>query len=494
MTKSFVAARMLIVGTLALIGSGLCAQPTLALSLNPLDYYDYDYSIVFSRTQVEPGQPFSITASATVRCTHDLPIGVRGASARFSVIARPTASGPELILADSYTFTVSDVPDWAGEEYSTTESIDLEFPEDTAPGVYVISARLEDLSLDGLNVTSAVPSSSRTVAVGTVTCTIPDEPPTPPPPPLPGKLTISVLGHEFRPMITTDGILTQAANAVLIEGVLSLQIKDGTECLGSSGDPLEYISVAQALSPRPYADGVVLSAFNLFPNGARFSPGLELGIVYEPAALPAGCSEDDLKIGYYDNDNETWTTLPTTVDKEHHIVSITTSHFTTFGILAPTTTFGPARFVVRSLVVTPAVIPPFGRVTATIGIANTGDTDDRYPLVVAVNGQQEHAQAVELGPRESTLVSVTIVRSEAGVYTVSVGDMSGTFQVVAPQTGSTPNVTPAQGPTAGASDGTSQTPSSASTDGGMNPIYIILLVLASIAFLALVILVLAGVL
>ncbi len=493
-TKSSVVFRVLLLGVLALAGARFSAQPASALSLNPLDYYDYDYNIVFSATQVAPEEPFSITASATVRCIKDLPIGVGEATVQFSVIARDSSTGEELTLLDGYDFEVSDVPDWAGEEYSTTESVDLEFPASVEPGAYIMSARLENLSLDGWNVTNMVPSSARTTTLGTVACTIPDEPPTPPPTPTPGTITVSVLGHAFSPTISSDGRLTKAVDAILIEGMLSLQIANGTRCMDSGGSPLEYISATQALSPRAYEDGAVMSAFSLFPNGAQFSPALRLGIVYDRSELPPGCDEGELVVGYYDRENEDWRALSSSVDKEEGIVWADASHFTTFGLLAPTETPGPARFTIRSLDVTPNEVPPFGRVTATITIANTGDTQDAYPLVVTVNGKQEHTQSLVLGPRQSTTVSLTIVRSEAGVYTVKAADRSGSFQVIAPETSAAPDGASTQPPPT--SQGGASTPASpdSQVDGGMNPVYIALLVLAGVAFLSLVILVLAGVL
>ena len=492
--RSCVVARVLLLGVLALAGVGFTTQPTSALSLNPLDYYEYDYNIVFSNTEVEPEESFSITAGATVRCTKDLPIGVRNAAVSFSIVARHSSSGTELTLLDGYDFEVSDVPDWAGDEYSTTEAVDLVFPAGTAPGTYVIAARLENLSLDGWNVTSMVPSSSRTIGLGTIACIVPDEPPTPPPPPLPGTMTVSVLGHELRPTISSDGILTKGVDAILIEGLLSLQITNGTQCLDATGDPLEYVSATQALSPRAYEDGVVISAFNLFPNGARFSPALRLGIVYDPTELPPGCDEDDLVMGYYDSENEKWRALPSTVDKEQGIVSANASHFTTFGLLAPSATLGPARFTVRSLDVAPKEVPPFGRVTAAITIANTGDTQDQYPLLVTVNGKQEHAQDIELAPRQTKTVSFTIVRSEAGVYTVRVAEASGSFRVVAPEIPSASGDATSQEPAASPGGSDVQTSSDSQAAGGMHPVYVVLLALAGVAFLSLVILVLAGVL
>jgi len=473
-------------------GAPFAPQPALALSLNPLDYYTFEYHIVISHTEVQVEETFSVSAGATVQCIRDLPFGIREAVVRFDVIARPSGSGPEITLHEGYEVMVDNVPDWAGDEYELQESIDLAFPEGTAPGSYALVGRLDHVSLDGWNVTSMVPSSARTISVGAIACVVEEEPPPPPPTPQPGVLTIHLLGHEFLPTITEDGALAKVFQATLVEGALSLSIQAGTRCLDASGDPLSYLSATRDSSPREYDAGAVLSAFSLHPDGAQFNPALQLSLSYDPDELPPGCDPGDLSVGYYDRAAGVWRQLPSSVDENGKTVAAGVSHFTTYGLLAPSTTPGPARFAVRELDIAPLEVAPFGRVTAAITIANTGDTRDSYPLEVTVNGQQEHAQDIDLGPRQSTTVRFTIVRSTPGTYKVGVAQLERSFQVVAPASAITPT-TPAesnQDPGVIAPE----TPTTAVDASGMHPVYVMLLILAGVAFLTLVILVLAGVL
>lgn len=483
--------RFLVLGIVLCAGAGANAQPASALSLNPLDYYSYDYDIVLSHTEVEPGESFSVTASASVRCTRDLPFGVREAVIRFRVLARNSASGEEITLLDEYDFIVSDVPDWEGDEYSTTETVNLEFPDDTTAGTYVITSRLEYLSLDGWNVTSMVPSSARTMGLGSIACVLPDESPVPEPTPQPGVLVIAVLGHEFRPAIDGDGILQDAVDSSLVEGQLWLTMEEGTRCVDSSGTALTYVSAAQEASPHAYEGGAVLSAFSLRPNGATFSPSLQIGISYDTEELPPGCDEEELTIGYYDRTAGRWRELPSTVNTAQKVVSADVSHFTSFGLLAPTTSPGPARFTVRSLDVSPAQVAPFGRVNVAITIANIGDTEDSYPLVVSIDGQPEHSESVDLEARQSRTIRLTVARSQPGVYEVRVEGLSKSFAVVALGTTAPSNDVPAPDSPTPTSTDTGESPDTAG-DGGLHPVYIVLLALAGIAFVTLVVLILAG--
>jgi hypothetical protein len=479
-----------LLGLLLMSSAGAFPGTAVALSLNPLDYYTFEYHIVISHTEVEAEETFSVSAGATVQCIRDLPFGIREAVVRFDVLARPSGSGPEIVLYEGYEVVVDNVPDWAGDEYGLQEAIDLSFPEGTAPGSYSLVGHLDYVSLDGWNVTSMVPSSARTISVGSIACVREEEPPTPPPAPKPGVLTILLLGHEFLPSITEDGALTEAFQETLVEGALSLSIQSGARCLDASGDPLSYLSATREPSPREYDGGAVLSAFNLYPDGAQFNPALQLGIPYDPDELPPGCEPGDLFIAYYDRVAGVWEQLPSSVDEDGKTVAAGASHFTTYGLLAPSATPGPARFAVQELDIAPLEVAPFGRVTAAITIANTGDTRDSYPLEVKVNGQREHAQGIDLGPRQSTTVRFTIVRSTPGTYRVSVAQLERSFQVVSPAGPTTPT-TPAQ-TSQGPVVVSPQMPSDASNSGGMHPVYVALLILAGVAFLTLVILVLAG--
>jgi len=471
-------------------GLALAVQPVAALSLNPLDYYSYDYYIALSATEVEPGEQFSVTAGASVRCIRDLPVGVDEAEAEFQILAQHDTSGVQVVLLDRYAVSVDDVPDWAGDEYSTSETVDLALPEDSVPGTYSIAARLEHLSLDGWNVTGMVPSSARTMNLGSVECYIPEDPPAPTPPVEPGQLLVSILGHEFRPAIDDDGYLLERVNASLIEGLLSIELPEGTRCLDESGMALTHVSASQNTTPRSFDGGTVLAAFSLHPSGATFAPSIRISISYEDAELPPGCDEDDLSIGYYSADDGEWKKTSSRVDSSRNVVAADVTHFSTIGLLAPTTSPGPARFQVRSLDVSPAQVAPFGRVTITVTITNSGDTADAYPLKVDVDGMTEHTDSIDIQPRQSRTVNLTVVRSTPGTYEVTVGNLSTTFSVVTPGATVPPEVTPPDG----TADPPQDEPEAPGTPdgGGMNPVYIVLLAIAGIAFITLVVLVLAG--
>ncbi len=461
---------------------GSSPKQTAALSLDPYEYYQFDYHIAFSHDEVEPGEPFSISVGAEVRCIKDMPFGADEATIVASVLARSQASGEEITLFDGYELTVTDVPDWQGDQYSIEETVEVSFPDGTSPGTYDIVAELTDVSIDGWNITGFIPGSSRSVGAGPIACVDPDVAP-PPPAPLQGTLSISILGHDIEPGIDGAGILAEDVYAELIEGQVSLYVAAGTRCLDDSGSPLTYISIVKDPTPEPYGEGVVLSAFKLRPGGARFSPPLQIGIAYAAADLPDGCDADDLSVAWYDGDDEEWDMLSSVADTQRMTVTADTRHFSTFALLATIDDREPARFVVSELTVKPREVQPLGRVDVTVSVNNTGGSEGTYHLALEINGETEHSQDVVLHPGAGRTLRFTVARSQPGEYEVSVGELSHSFSVLG-------NSTPAQIPIAGATASGTDDPSSE----GLHPVYAVLLGLAAVAFLSLVVLVLAKVL
>jgi hypothetical protein len=448
-------------------------EQTAALSLNPYEYYQFDYHIAFSHDEVEPGEPFSISVGAEVRCIKDMPFGADEATMVASILARSQASGEEITLFDGYELTVTDMPDWQGDQYSIEEAVELSFPDGTSPGTYDIVAELTDVSIDGWNITGFIPGSSRSITAGFITCVDPDIDPPPPPPQL-GTLIISILGHEFQPDIDRDGILAEDVYAELIEGQVSLYIDAGTRCLDDSGSPLAYFSLVKDPTPEPYGEGVVLSAFKLRPGGARFSPPLQLGIAYAAADLSDGCDADDLSVAWYDSDDEEWEKLSSVADTQRMTVTANVRHFSTFALLATIQDREPARFVVSELTVSPREVQPLGRVYVSVSVSNTGGSEGSCRLALEVNGETEHSQDLVLHPGAGRTLRFMVARSQPGEYEVSAGELSHSFSVLG---------TPATAP------GTN-----APSDEGLHPVYAMLLGLAAVAFLTLIVLLLAKVL
>ncbi|MBI3033538.1 hypothetical protein HYY72_00065 [Candidatus Woesearchaeota archaeon] len=73
-------------------------------------------------------------------------------------------------------------------------------------------------------------------------------------------------------------------------------------------------------------------AYEGLPEGAKFEPGIELTIKYDPGKLP-GVPEESLAIAYYDEEKGIWTVLDSRVDTSSKTVTATITHFTKFAIV-----------------------------------------------------------------------------------------------------------------------------------------------------------------
>ncbi|MCK4579728.1 MAG: hypothetical protein KAU10_00150, partial [Dehalococcoidia bacterium] len=301
----------------------LIASPVAAIDLNPYDYFEFDYCISFSDTEVEAGEEFQLMATAQVKCIKDLPFGADVAEVIGDIIATHQETGETHTLKEAYSLTITDVPDWKGDTYELDESVSLMFPEGCEPGEYEVIGQLVQVTIDGWDVTGLVPESRKSVAAGTITCAesdgdIPD--------PLPGYLVLDVLGHSYQCEILEDGSLAEPLDLRLVEGKISLRLEQGTICLDRNDNPLDYLSVTRDTSPPTCESGSVLDAYKLRPNGATFDPYLELDLKYDNEDLPEDAEEDELYIGYYDRDADSWVALESQVDSTESIVMTDVEH------------------------------------------------------------------------------------------------------------------------------------------------------------------------
>jgi len=92
----------------------------------------------------------------------------------------------------------------------------------------------------------------------------------------------------------------------------------------------------------------------------------------------------------------------------------------------------PAQFTITGLDVTPEQVPPGQPVTVSAQVTNTGDSEASYTVNLTVNGQVEQTKTVTLAPEAMETVTFTVTKETPGSYTISIGDLTEEFTVVAP--------------------------------------------------------------
>jgi len=92
----------------------------------------------------------------------------------------------------------------------------------------------------------------------------------------------------------------------------------------------------------------------------------------------------------------------------------------------------PAQFTITGLDVTPEQVLPGQPVTVSAQVTNVGGSEGNYTVNLTVNGQVEQTEAVTLAPEAMETVTFTVTKEVPGSYTVSIGDLTEEFTVVAP--------------------------------------------------------------
>ena len=90
----------------------------------------------------------------------------------------------------------------------------------------------------------------------------------------------------------------------------------------------------------------------------------------------------------------------------------------------------PAEFEVVSLGLSPEEVPPGGTVTVSVELRNIGGDKGSYALELTVDAVVEQSESITLEAGQAIAVTFFVEREIEGVYTVVLGGLTATFQVV----------------------------------------------------------------
>ena len=230
---------------------------------------------------------------------------------------------------------------------------------------------------------------------------------------------------SLTPYLNGQGEAICNINLTSTNGLVTINILFGTLVLNAQGNPLVDIQIVVLSTPPPPPGYVLVGhAYDCLPAGATFQPTIILTFKYAEADIPAGVSEQDLVLAYWDGDQ--WVSLPTTINAANNTATARVAHFTPFAILAST---GTAAFGASDLSITPVEVDIGQEVTISVLVANTGDAAGNYEVTLDIDNVVVVTKAVTLAAGTSERVTFTTAKDVAGTYAVSVGDLSGTFVV-----------------------------------------------------------------
>lgn len=91
----------------------------------------------------------------------------------------------------------------------------------------------------------------------------------------------------------------------------------------------------------------------------------------------------------------------------------------------------PASFELSDLKINMEVANPGEEVVITADVANTGGSEGTYTAELKINGVTEQAEKVVMKPGAS-FVLFKVTKTQPGIYTVGIGDLSGKYTVQKP--------------------------------------------------------------
>jgi hypothetical protein len=245
---------------------------------------------------------------------------------------------------------------------------------------------------------------------------------------------VNLFGETSEWRVSHDGRLLGDVEITSKDGKTNVYIPKGTSCLDKEGNRLrELVIKVEEEAPEPPRNYLVIgTAYDFGPDGATFTPYLELTLFYEEEDISEGLEEEDLVIAYYDEGTKEWVELGSVVDAENNVVTAFIEHFTTFaiiGMVPPPPPPVPAGFVVSGLAITPGEVYVGESVSIMVMVANTGGESGSCNVTLKINGTVEEVKKVTVNAGLSKEVTFITSKDTADTYWVNVNGLTGSFTV-----------------------------------------------------------------
>jgi hypothetical protein len=210
---------------------------------------------------------------------------------------------------------------------------------------------------------------------------------------------------------------------------LKINFREGTVVQDRDGVQLFDIELAIAATPPPPPpEGEIVGpTYELGPHGATFDRLATLTFNYDPEEIPAGVAEEDLELGYYDDEADEWLVLRSRGDTSKDILSTSFDHLSNFAVIAPNPQ-SPAAFTTSALNISPLETDSGQTVTVSVLVTNTGELEGSYSLDLVLNGTVVETRQITMAGGSQT-VTFSVAGDEAGSYSVEINGLEGSFTV-----------------------------------------------------------------
>lgn len=232
--------------------------------------------------------------------------------------------------------------------------------------------------------------------------------------------------------IDSNGRVLTTIRATSVDGMLTIEIPEGTIALDKNGESLDVLEIDIDTSPPdpPEGSNIIGLSYDFQPKGATFDPPITISWSYDPDVLPEGVIEEELVIAYYDEEAGEWIELVCTVDTVNNTITATIDHFTVFAIIGKGQ---PAAFTINSLSVSPDEVMIGETVDIALSVSNTGGKSGTYTAVLYINDSKEEEKTATITAGSTQDIVFMVTKNKAGSYSVLVEGLSGSFSVSAPK-------------------------------------------------------------
>ena len=215
--------------------------------------------------------------------------------------------------------------------------------------------------------------------------------------------------------------------------MLHIAIPEGTIVLDKDGELLTSLelTVNEQPLPSPPEANIVGMSYKLGPIGTTFDQQITITCSYDPYGIPPKVAEENLAMGYYNEDAGEWVVAPSVVDTVNNTVSTLTDHLSTFTIIAPIPQPAPAAFTPSSLSISPLEANIGDTVSISVLVTNTGELEGSYTVTLKINGVIAEMREITLAGGSETVTFTTAV-DKAGTYSVNVNGLQGALMVKEP--------------------------------------------------------------
>lgn len=245
--------------------------------------------------------------------------------------------------------------------------------------------------------------------------------------------------------IDENGTFTKKVEALSDDSQAVMVIEPGTSSKTAAGSPPSQFTINRTDASQNLTTGVniVSLLYECGPSGITFNPPVTIKLSYDPAKIPAGVTETDLAVGFYDNEAKAWQKLVSIVYPATHSITARVGHLTVFAVISepsleptsttPTqatpTTLTPASLFLSELKITPNEILVGTAININLVASNTGGTAGSYLVRLSIDGVSIASKDIylEAGQRQS----LTFITSQntVGSHSLKINDLISTIDV-----------------------------------------------------------------